>query len=290
MLYLDAASTRAALPMADAIAAMEVAFGDDREVPLRSLLGASLFMPGRAGPHSGVKVVSVIPGNPVGIVAVFGPEGRPLGIVDGPTLTAIRTGAGCGLATRLLARTDVNVMAMLGAGVMAFDQIEAVRAVRPITRVLVWSRDASRAAALADRIGGETASDPDSAVSVADIVSCATPSKVPLFSDEAVRPGTHINAVGAFTPDMCEVPSQTVHRSYAVVDDLDAAAAEAGDLIQADRPPVCTIGDVLANRNPQIGEDVTFFKSVGIASQDVAAAVAALAHAREHGLGLRLPW
>lgn len=289
MLYLDAAATRAALPMAVAIAAMEVAFGDDREVPLRSLLGGSLFMPGRAGEHSGVKVVSVIPGNPVGIVAAFGADGSPLGIVDGPTLTAIRTGAGCGLATRLLARTNATVMAMLGSGAMAFDQIEAVRAVRPITRVVVWSRDRSKAAALADRIGGETAPDPDAAVSVADIVSCATPSKVPLFSDAAVRPGTHINAVGAFTPDMCEVPSQTVHRSYAVVDDLAAAATEAGDLIQAGRPPVCTIGDVLAGRHPQIGEDVTFFKSVGIASQDVAAAVAALVNAQKHGLGFRLP-
>lgn len=288
MLYLDAVSTRLALPMAEAITAMRIAFGDDREVPLRSLLGGSLFMPGRAGPNTGVKVVSVVPGNPVGIVAAFGPDGSPLGIVDGPTLTAIRTGAACGLATGLLAPARAEVMAMLGAGAMAHDQIDAVKTVRPISRVLIWSRDKTRAASLADRVGGEVAIDPDAAVAEADIVSCATPSTEPLFRDDSIKPGTHINAIGAFTPDMREVPADTVRRSYVVVDDLVAAATEAGDLLAADRPPVCTLGDVLAGRHPQIGEDVTFFKSVGIASQDVAAAVAALEAAEKVGIGLRL--
>ena len=289
MLYLDATATREALSMAAAISSMEVAFGDDREVPLRTLLGGSLFMPGRAGRDSGVKVVSVVPGNPAGIVAVFGADGSPVGFVDGPVLTAIRTGAGAGLATRLLARRDARVLAMLGAGEMAFDQIEAVKSVRPIDRVLVWSRSPGRAADLAARVGGEAVTDPGEAVRVADVVSTATPSREPLFDDEAVRAGTHINAVGAFTPEMCEIPPETVHRAYVVVDDLAAAAAEAGDLIRADRPPVCTIGDVLAGRHPQIGEDVTMFKSVGIASQDVAAAIAALRTAETLGIGRRLP-
>src|SRR5688500_866715 len=120
MLYLDAYATRAALPMAAAIESMVVAFGEDREVPLRALPGGSLIMPGRAGSASGVKVVSVIPGSPVGLVVVFDSDGRPLGLVDGPTLTAIRTGAGAGLATRLLARKDAGVLAMMGAGAMAF--------------------------------------------------------------------------------------------------------------------------------------------------------------------------
>ncbi len=288
MLYLDADATRAALPMEAAIESMEVAFGDDREVPLRTLLGGSLFMPGRAGGVSGVKVVSVVPGNPVGIVAVFDADGRPLGFVDGPTLTAIRTGAGAGLATRLLARKDAGVLAMLGAGAMAFDQIEAVRAVRPIRRILVWSRNPAHASDLANRVGGEAVAQPGEGVAIADIVSTATPSRLPLFDDEAVRSGTHINAVGAYTPEMCEIPAETVRRAYVVVDDLEAADAEAGDLIQAERPPVCTIGDVLAGRHPQIGEDVTLFKSVGIASQDVAAATVALQRAAELGIGLRL--
>ena len=274
--------------MAAAIQSMEVAFGDDREVPPRSLLGGSLFMPGRAGEHSGVKVVSAVPGNPVGIVAVFGPDGSPLGLVDGPALTAIRTGAATGLATRLLARKDARVLAMLGAGAMAFDQIEAIKAVRQVDRILIWSRDPKRASSLAGRVGGQMVGDPGEAVSAADIVSTATPSHHPLFDDESVRSGTHINAVGAFTPQMCEIPPDTVHRAYVVVDDFGAAEMEAGDLIQADRPPVCTIGDVLAGRHPQIGEDVTLFKSVGIASQDVAAGVVALARAAGLGIGRRL--
>lgn len=262
--------------MLEAIAAMEVAFGDDREVPTRTLLGCSLFMPGRVGRITGIKVVSIVPGHPSGIVIVFDEQGEPMGAVDGPTLTSIRTGAASGLATRLLARPDARVLAMLGAGAMAFDQIEAVRAVRPIEKVLVWSRTSARAQTLADQVGGEVVPDPSGAVGQADVVSCATPSRTPLFSDDDVRPGTHINAVGAFTPEMVEVPPETVHRAYVVVDDLVAAGQEAGDLLQAGRPPVCTIGDVIAGRHPQIGEDVTLFKSVGIASQDVAAAARAL--------------
>lgn len=263
--------------MTAAIDAMELAFSDDIEVPVRSLLGNSLFMPGRAGKFSGVKVVSTVPGNPAGIVVVFGADGAPMGAVDGPTLTAIRTGAASGLATRLLARPNASTLAMLGAGAMAFDQVEAVKAVRPIRRVIVWSRSPENAEALARAVDGEVVASPDEAVSIADIVSCATPSTVPLFSDTSVREGTHINAVGAFRPNMVEVPAETVIRAYVVVDDIDAATAEAGDLLLADRFPVnATMADLLAGRHPAIGEDVTLFKSVGIASQDITAAVAAL--------------
>lgn len=277
MQILDAAQTRDRLSMPAAIEAMRLAFADDREVPVRSLLGGSLFMPGRVGAFSGIKVVSVVPGNPVGIVVVFGPDGSPLGIVDGPTLTSIRTGAAAGLATLLLARPESSTLAMLGAGAMAFDQIEAVRAVRPIERVLVWSRSLGNARALADRVGGVAAGSADEAVAEADIVSCATPATSPLFSDDAVRPGTHINAVGAFRPEMVEVPPQTVARAYVVVDDVEAAMEEAGDLIQAGRFPVdATMADLLAGRHPTVSSDVTLFKSVGIASQDIVAAVKAL--------------
>jgi ornithine cyclodeaminase len=277
MRVLDAAATREALPMSSAITAMELAFGDDREVPVRTSLGGSLFMPGRAGAYSGIKVVSTVPGNPAGIVVVFGPDGSPIGVLDGPTLTAIRTGAASGLATRLLARPDAGVLAMLGAGAMAPDQIEAVKAVRSIRRVIVWSRSAAHARALAERIGAEWTDDADQAVAEADVVCCATPATAPLFSDSSVRPGTHINAVGAFRPEMAEVPPETLDRAYVVIDDDEAARQEAGDLIQADRFPAnATLGDVLAGRHPAIGEDVTVFKSVGIASQDVAAGVAAL--------------
>jgi ornithine cyclodeaminase len=272
--------------MSDAIEAMEHAFSGETEAPLRSLVGPSLVMPGRLDDVMAVKVVSIVPGNPAGLVVVFSDDGSPLGVVDGPTITAIRTGAAAGLATRLLARDNVHSLAMLGSGAMAFDQVEAVRAVRDIDDVLVWSRDLDHARALADRVGGEAVADADDAVRRADVVSCATPATTPLFSETSVRPGSHVNAVGAFTPEMAELSPGLLERAYVVVDDIEAAAAEAGDLIQADREPNTTLRDLLAGTHPQIGEDVTVFKSVGVAAQDVAAAARALANAERDGLGL----
>lgn len=274
--------------MAEAIESQVVAFTEDWEAPLRSLLGGSLVMPGRVGEIMAVKVVSTVPGNPAGMVVVFDGEGSPMGLVDGPTLTAIRTGAGCGLATRVLADPGAETFAMLGSGAMAFDQVQAVTAVRPIERIIVWSRSLDNARRLADRVGGETVESPDEAVSVADIVSCATPSTEPLFDPESVRESVHINAVGAFKPEMVEIPPEVIERAYVVVDDYEAAAAEAGDLIQADRIPNATLSEVMAGSAPQIGEDVTVFKSVGIASQDVAAAHRALLNASQRGIGMVL--
>ena len=286
MRYLDADATRQALPTDAAIAAMEPAFGDDWESPPRSLVGPSLFMPGRVGSFAGVKVVSTVPGNPVGIVVVFDGEGSPLGLVDGPALTAIRTGAGCGLATRLLAPPEASVLAMLGAGAMAADQIAAVRAVRPIEHVLVWSRSADRARALAEEVGGEAIADADEAVAAADVVSTATPARAALFGAPSLRSGTHVNAVGAFTPEMVEIPADAVRDAWVVVDDREAAAAEAGDLLQAGREPDATLGDVLVGRTSPPPGRTTLFKSVGIASQDVSAGVAALRRAAELGIGV----
>ncbi len=288
MIFLDAEATRECLPMPDAIEAMVHAFTGDAEAPLRSLVGPSLVMPGRLDDEMAVKVVSIVPGNPVGLVIVFGDDGSPIGIVDGPTVTAIRTGAVAGMATRVLAPEGNATLAMLGAGAMAFDQIEAIRAVRPLDRILVWSRTIENAAKIADRVGGEPIADADQAVAEASIVSCATPATVPLFSDDSVGPGTHINAVGAFTPEMAELNSETLERAYVVVDDVEAAEAEAGDLIQADRAPNTTLRALLEGTAPQVGEDVTVFKSVGVAAQDVAAASVALANAARQGRGVRL--
>ncbi|HEX9762373.1 MAG TPA: ornithine cyclodeaminase family protein [Acidimicrobiia bacterium] len=286
MLYLDAASTRKALPMLDAIEAMEHAFTGDAETPLRILVGGSLVMPGRLDDHMAVKVVSIVPGNPAGVVILFGPDGGPMGLVDGPTLTSIRTGAVCGLATRLLAPETAATMAMLGAGAMARDQVEAVRAVRRIQSVLVWSRTEASASALAERVGGSVVLDADQAVAQADVVSCATPSLTPLFSGAAVREGSHVNAVGAFTPQMAELPPDLLARAYVVVDDLEAAAAEAGDLLQAGRVPDTALRDLFSGTNPVVTGDSTVFKSVGVAAQDVAGAQRALANARHLGIGV----
>ncbi|MGH8872780.1 MAG: ornithine cyclodeaminase family protein [Acidimicrobiia bacterium] len=288
MRYLNSAETREALPMPDAIRAMEHAFTGETETPLRTMVGESLVMPGRLDEIIAVKVVSTVPGRPEGLVVVFGPEGSPLGLVHGPTLTAIRTGAVCGLATALLAPRNARTLAMLGSGAMAFDQIEAVLAVRPIERVLVWSQNPVNARLLAEMVGGEPAGDADEAVAQADVVSCATPATAPLFAGSSVGQGAHVNAVGAFTPEMVELPPELLDRAYVVVDDLAAAAAEAGDLIQAGRSPNTTLRDLMAGTSPQIGEDVTVFKSVGIAAQDVAAAHLALVNAERLGVGTLL--
>jgi len=288
MRYLNAETTRAVLSMSDAVEAMRHAFSGDAETPLRTLVGGSMVMPGRLDDVIAVKVVSIVPGNPAGLVLVFGADGSPIGVVDGPTITSIRTGAVSGLATQLLTSDQPKTLAMLGAGAMAFDQIEAIRAVRRVERVLVWSRSESKATALARRVEGEAVADAGEAVAQADVVSCATPAIQPLFDESAVRSGTHINAVGAFTPDMVEVPGEVVKRAYVVVDDVDAAAAEAGDLIQASREPDTTLSDLLAGRHPQIASDVTLFKSVGVAAQDVAAAHMALTDAIALGLGVEL--
>ena len=290
MLYLDADATRAALSMSAAIEAMVPAFSDDRETPLRNLLGVSLFMSGRVGTSTGVKVVSTVPGKPFGVLAVFDGEGACRGLIHGPTLTAIRTAAGAGLATRYLARPDSRTMAMLGAGAMAYDQVMAVKEVRPILDVLVWSRDPSNAEMLAERIDGTAVDDPADAVSEADVVSTATPSREPLFAADTVRAGTHLNAVGAFTPEMCEIPPDIVQAARVVVDDAGASLAEAGDLLQAGVDPSTTMADLIHGREKGRTNDdeITLFKSVGIASQDVAAGMTALQTAEARGLGTQL--
>ena len=288
MRYLNAADTRAALSMHDAIEAMVHAFTGNAEMPLRTLVGNSLVMPGRLDEIIAVKVVSTVPGNPAGLVAVFDADGSPIGLVNGLTLTAIRTGAVCGLATRLLARPDARTLVMLGAGAMALDQIEAVRAVRPIERVLIWSRTADKARTLAALVGGEAVAYADNAVAEADIISCATPAISPLFDPSLVRPSTHVNAVGAFTPQMAELPPDLLNRAYVVVDDVEAAASEAGDLIQAHRQPDTTLRELLAGGSPEVNSDVTVFKSVGVAAQDVAAGHRALMNAAQMALGLQL--
>jgi alanine dehydrogenase len=290
MRYLSAPDVEQALSMAAALTAMETAFGDDREVPVRIRLGSSLFMPGRVGAYAGIKVISVVPGKPLGIVAVFGADGNCLGLVDGPALTSLRTGAASGLATRLLARPNSRVMAMLGAGRMARDQVRGVLEVRPVSTLLVWSRNRSHAEELAAALGGTTVTDPSEAVAAADIVSTATPATEPLFDPAAVRPGTHINAIGAFTPQMAEIPAQVVLRARVLVDDLAAAAEEAGDLLRAGVLPAGTIADLIAGRvrGRRSDGEITLFKSVGIASQDVAAAGAALENAARLGIGTEI--
>ncbi|MGI9585211.1 MAG: ornithine cyclodeaminase family protein [Acidimicrobiia bacterium] len=284
MRFLNAEVTRRSLPMDDAINAMRVAFDEDRETPDRVLLGKSLFMPGRVRDLTGIKVVSTVPGGPVGLVAVFDDSGSPLGVVDGPTLTAIRTGAVCGLATDLMSSPDASTMAMIGAGAMARDQIHAVRSVRDIQRVVVWSRDMSRATEIAAELGIDASGSIDEAMAGADIITTATPSTKPLFSSDVLADTVHVNAIGAFSPDMVELPASLLDDGFVVVDDIDAAEREAGDLIAAGRTADLDLTELL--REVPAHGPRTIFKSVGIASQDIAAAATALENAERLDLGV----
>lgn len=302
--FLDADAIRAAVPIADLLDAIEgayrdVAAGRDRS-PLRSHValdaGDLLLMPGvrAGGAGASVKLVTVMPGNAArglptvhAIVAWFDADtGRPAALLDGATITAMRTGAASGVATRLLARPDAATLAVIGAGGQAEWQVRAVLAARPIGRVLVHARgEAGReafAARMAEVTGVEAVavSTAREAVEAADVVCCATTASEPVFEASSVRPGTHVNGIGAFRLGMVELPPELFARADVVaIDSRSAAHAEAGDVMAAveagsiGEDDLVEIGSIdptwAAQRRP---EAVTVFKSVGLAIQDVAAA------------------
>lgn len=328
MRILSADDVRRAVPMPAAIDAVESAFvrlsAGQADVPLRLHLetpappGISFVMPSRLGgapmPALGVKVVSVFPGNRdrgepsiYALVALFDPEtGRPLAVLEGAYLTALRTGAASGVATRHMARPDARVLALFGAGAQALPQALAVCAVRAIERIWIVNRTPARAQQLVERLraaglGQEVriAAAPAQALAEADIICTATAAPTPLFADSDVRPGTHINGVGSYKPSMAEIPPATVARAHVVVDHRRAAWAEAGDLIQArdagwitEDHVIGELGEVAAGLAPgrPAADAITFFKSVGNAVQDVAVAALALARASEHGIGVEIEW
>jgi ornithine cyclodeaminase len=287
--------------------------------PLRTALevipgtGTTLVMPAYVPSASalGLKVVSVFAGNPARglptiasmVCLVDDESGQPLAILEGAYLTALRTGAVSGVATRLLAREDATVMTVIGAGVQALTQAAAVCAVRPIERIKVVARsDASLErfrARCADEwpdLTGrlETTRDVAAAVRAADVICTATTSRKPVFDDADVQPGTHINGVGSFTPVMQEIPAATVARAVVVVDQLEPALEEAGDLIIPLRDGVISREQVkreigALSSGTVVGrtsdDQVTFFKSVGNAVQDMAVAKFAYDEAIRQGRG-----
>ena len=213
-------------------------------------------------------------------------------------MTALRTGAAGGLAADLLARKDASVVALFGSGVQARTQLEAVRCVRPVTEVRIVSRHEPSARALAEEQRGvltRLLDDPLEAVRGAHIVITATDSPTPVFPGDAVEPGTHVTGIGSYTPGTREVDTAFVRRARVFVDQREAALAEAGDLLLpigegAFTPDdiVAELGEVAAGRHPgrTTGEEVTFFKSVGNAVQDVAVAQRVLAVAEREGRGV----
>lgn len=310
-----------ALPMPQAIEAVRDAFiqlsAGQAEVPLRTALdvarhnGVTLFMPAylSVDDQMALKIVSVYDDNPnrglplihALVVVVDAKTGAPAAILDGTYLTALRTGAASGAATEVLARPDARVAAIFGAGVQGRTQLEAVCAVRSIEEAWIYDVDLERAARYADEMAKRLDLDvrlarmPAQAVRPADVICTATTSSSPVFDDADIQPGTHINAIGAYTPEMQEIPPQTVLRAKVVIDDHEAALAEAGDLlIPIDRGLMTSehisaelgevvAGDKLGRESP---EEITLFKSVGVAVQDVAAAAAVLEASQALGLGI----
>jgi ornithine cyclodeaminase/alanine dehydrogenase-like protein (mu-crystallin family) len=298
---IDAAELRRLLPMDVAVDALERAFGADTlpQAPQRQRIpagrGELLLMPA-AGPDGvGVKAVTVNPENPPrglpfvhAVYTLFDPDTlAPVALIDGEALTAIRTAAVSGLATRHLALPDAGRLVLFGAGSTATTHLEAMRSVRPVERLRVVSRTRERAESLAETARGfgidARAGEPGD-VSDADLVCTCTTSPVPVFDGSLLRPGAHVNAIGAFRPDMRELDDQAIVRARVVVETREAALAEAGDLLiplgegTIDESQIeADLREVVRGAKVRTGpEDVTVFKSVGIALEDLAVARAAL--------------
>ncbi|HLF75078.1 MAG TPA: hypothetical protein VI524_12070 [Anaerolineales bacterium] len=324
MLILTAEDIRKALPMNEAIEAMKNAYASLSEgtavVPLRTRLpipdgdALSLFMPAyvhaRDTQALAIKAVSLFPANPgrglayiQAAVLVFDPQtGQAMALLEGSSLTAIRTGAAGGAAIDLLARRDSRVAAVFGAGAQGRTQLEAACTARKIETAFIFDPNREKARAFAEEMKGKgwitqdvrVASSAREAVENADIICTATTSTRPVFDDAGVKDGTHISAVGSYTPEMQEVPAQTIRRAKVFVDSRAACLEEAGDLIQPLRAGLfdethihAELGELVLGWKPgrQSDEEITYFKSVGIAVQDAMAAQVALKNARRMNLG-----
>ena len=244
--------------------------------------------------YVGVKIVSVFPGNSErgrpsvsGVYLLMaGASGEPLALIDGQALTLWRTAAASALAASYLARHDSSRLLMVGAGALAPFLIEAHATVRPIGEVLIWNRNADRAERLAARLGGQrylvaATQDLEAAVRGADIVSCATLSREPLVRGVWLARGTHLDLVGAFTPEMREADDVAVERARLFVDTRAGALKEAGDIVQPLANGLIKEDDIAADlfelaRGEKAGrrfhDQITLFKSVGTALEDLAAA------------------
>jgi ornithine cyclodeaminase len=328
MILLKSEDVKLALPMAETISAMKAAYRTlslgKAKIPLRMQLeikpfqGSSIYMPsfiyGDDGGLLTLKTVSVYPENVKkdlpsihAAVLVFDAEtGKIEALLEGSSLTAIRTGAASGAATDILARLDSSVAAIIGAGVQARTQLEAICTVRKITTVKVYDNDHQKAREFANEMvsKGKIPSDlrvsmtADEAVRDADIICTATTSKSPVYNAKSVQPGAHINGIGSFKPNMIENPPELINNSNTFVDSASAVIEEAGEIIEAikrktlDSNKLIELGNVILGRSDgRISNDqITFFKSVGVAVQDAYAARLALQKASTLSLGETIDW
>ncbi len=280
-------------------------------IPVEAHSGSLMTMPAYLGGDIdalGAKLISFYGANPgerglpaiQGKVVLFDPEtGGLRAFIDAELVTAMRTGAAGGVAARYLARAGARTLTIFGSGAQAPFQVEAVICERPIEQVLVLSRHSSHAGALAALIesrfdvSARAATDVEAAVQAADIVVTATSAHDPLFDGGLLRPGVHVTGIGSHVPDACEVDATALRRAKVVVDQRSACLAEAGDLIQPMRAGEYDAGQIYAEIGAIVAGDlpgredsseITFFKSVGLAAQDLA--VASLVYRRALALGV----
>ncbi len=331
---LSTADVERALDAEVAVDAMRTAFeelSDGRAVvPVRGHIesesGLTLLMPAFLGGARilGAKIVSVFPDNAASgeppiqgaVILLDAATGRARALLDGTRLTEIRTAAGSGLATELLADPMADVLAVFGAGAQGRAHIELLAATRRLTEVRIVSRSRSSAEALAARLSGTVGSrvpegqsgappiiravaDPAEALDGAGLVVTATTSTRPVFVHTDLEPGAHVNAVGSYRPEMQEIDAGVVTRARVIVDQREAAWEEAGDLIIPVEAGLVAkdvidaeLGEIVSGKAAKGRGDFEFtlFKSVGNAAQDVAIAEAALVRAQELGLGVLVPF
>ena len=304
MLNLDAESIANALPYDQLIAALDAAFKAGATVPDRTHLeidvpgdadGTLLLMPcWQTSGNLGVKIATVFPGNAArDLSAVYASyflvdagTGEPIAVMDGTELTLRRTAAASALASTYLSRGDSNTLLMVGTGNLAPHLITAHAAARPIDKVLIWGRREEAAKDVENRLSPASfkisvVTDLKAAVDSADIISCATLAREPLIKGDWLQKGQHLDLVGAYKPDMRETDGAALARARVYVDTISGALSEAGDILQAIREEAIKEKDIegdlqkLTRRQCEgrtSQEEITLFKSVGTALEDLAAA------------------
>ncbi len=298
--FISAAEVHAALEWPALIDALRAGFRAGATAPLRASHPVTpagdrlLVMPAWDAASLGVKIVSVFPGNlaqgRASVSAVFllmdGATGHPLALIDGEALTQRRTAAASALASTYLSRPDSRRLLVVGAGALAPYMALAHCAVRPLEKVRVWSRTPARSAAVVSRVEAaglraEVCTDLAAGLADADIVTCATTARAAVVHGRLVRPGTHVDLVGAFTPEMRESDDELVRRAEVFVDTFAGALQEAGDLVQpigagaiARTHVRAELADLVAGRHAgrRAAAEITVFKSVGTALEDLCAA------------------
>ncbi len=327
MQILNADDVQKALPMDAAIQAVKSSYAalsaNKVEMPLRAHLpihpeeAVTLIMPAYVQAEAdslAVKVVSVFPKNHqlnlpminAAVLVLDAKTGVPQAVLEGATLTAIRTGAASGASIDILSRKNSKTVAIFGAGVQGRTQLVAACTARSIETAWIFDPDTAQVAAFVDEMAGQgpipddlrVAPTPEDAIAEADIICTATTASSPVFPHQAVNPGTHISGVGSYTLEMIEVPPDITQRANVFVDSRQAVLDEAGELVSAinkgliKKEAFTEIGDVINGVAPgrEDPDQITFFKSVGVAAQDAMAAQLALVNAKKLGLGQDVPW